>query len=395
MKDKDNFMLYVSRMVSFNDVNDKFKEHGCILLMTEEDFNLESRKTTDKYNYTAQCGHNNEIRFNDFKSKSQGVNCPKCVNLKHSINQKEKYRLNPILKHDLEFDSIEHLKSLIGDSFDVRFNGECCLADCCIKPKNITEDKWLMVQLKTTEKQTSNRYNFDCKSNYYLNCIVMCICRSDKKMWIFDGNKMTLRCISIVLTNSQHDVFEITNNTILHDKLSYFYNTLPKYDFETTDIPINPTHKLEHEYRIYRETTITCLTFIRNERQGLVYDFKVNDYKVQEKVCSQRKNRTGISFILDKNYGSINGVKQHISYQTGDNDFYWLNVNDKKHFYIIPEHELLSRNYINTDKQSAIYLTPNAKKNSKNFWANEYLFDYTNITEIDEQRLKKMFKLCF
>ena len=81
-----------------------------------------------------------------------------------------------------------------------------------------------------------------------------------------------------------------------------------------------------------------------------------------------------------------------VSYQKGDNDFYWLNVNDKKYFYIIPEDELIIRNYINVDKTTTITLTPNSKKGN-NIWANEYLFDYTNITEIDEQKLKKMFQL--
>ena len=114
--------------------------------------------------------------------------------------------------------------------------------------------------------------------------------------------------------------------------------------------------------------------------------------KVQEKVKSQRKDRNYTSFSLGKNNGRINGKCQKTSYKNGDNDFYWLNLNNKKHFYIIPENELLTRNYINTDKQVKIILNPDAK-NGKNSWANEYLFDYTNLTEIDIQRLKTMFHL--
>lgn len=40
----------------------------------------------------------------------------------------------------------------------------------------------------------------------------------------------------------------------------------------------------------------------------------------------------------------------------------------------------MNRNHINTD----------TKKNCKNSWANQYLFDYTNI---DEQRIKELFHL--
>jgi hypothetical protein len=121
-----------------------------------------------------------------------------------------------------------------------------------------------------------------------------------------------------------------------------------------------------------------------------VYDFTVNGFRVQEKVCSKNKNENGTRFGLNKSNSSINGKTQHISYQQGDNAFYWLNLNNKKHFYIIPEYELLTRNIINNDKWSSITLNPNSKRKYKNCWANEYLFDYTKI---DEEKLKIMFHL--
>ena len=373
-------------MVKYNEVKEKFEEHRCKLLITEEEFNQKKRYVSEKYKYIASCGDQNEICFNHFKYRLQGVKCPKCVNLESSINQKEKYKLNPVLNQDLEYESIIYLKTIIGDTFDVKFNGEGCLADCCIKPKHITEDSWLMVQIKSSAKQVSDGYHFDCHSKY-TNCIIICICVSDKKMWVLDGNKTITKGISIGLKKSKYDEFEITKDTI-HEKITYNYNTLPKYDFETIDIPITPHHKLEHEYRIYRETMIPCIDFIRNERQGLVYDFMINGLKVQEKVCSQRKNGNGTIFQLNK----CNGVRQYISYQKSDNDFYWLNLNNKQHFYIIPEYELLGRNYINIDKSSSITLTPNSKKGN-NIWTNEYLFDYTNITELDIQKLKTIFRI--
>ena len=299
-------------MVSFNDVKAEFVKHGCILLMSEEEFNIKkSRTTKEKYKYTAQCNHNNEICFHNFKHLSQGINCLTCVNLEKSINQKEKYRLNPLLSHEMEFDSIEYLITLIGDSFDVKFNGEDCLADCCIKPKYITEDKWIKVQMKSTEKPLINGggYKFNCcrRHSNYENCIIMCICASDKKMWIFDGNIITIKCISIGIIKSKKDDFEITTN-IIHETITHYYNTFPKYDFETIDTPITQGCQLEREYCIYRETMITCLNFIRNERQALVYDFIVNGLKVQEKVRTQNKNRNSTSFTLVKRNGIINGV---------------------------------------------------------------------------------------
>ena len=372
-------------MVKYNEVKETFEKHNCQLLMSEEEFNLKPRKVFEIYKYIASCQHNHEVNFHNFKGRSTGVFCPNCVYLKISKDNIEKYVLNPISTHDLEYDSIVYLKSIIGDTFDVNFNGEDCLSDCCIKPKYITEDKWIMVQMKSTSKPTSN-YSFN-RCSKYNNCIIMCICISDKKMWVFDGNKITISTISIGLTKSKQNEFEITRETI-HEKITHYYNTFPKYDFETIDTPITIKFQLEREYRIIRETIINCLTFIRNERQGLVYDFIVNGLKVQEKVCSKKKNKNGIDFNLNKK----NGVKQSISYKIGDNDFYWLNVNNKQHFYVIPENELLSRNYINTDTRASITLNP-LSKTGKNSWANEYLFDYTNITKIDEEKLKRMFHI--
>jgi len=378
-------------MVTFNEVKEEFEKHNCKLLMTEDEFNQKPRYVKEKYPYIASCNdnHNHEVYFNNFKNRLTGIECPKCVNMKKSIDNKEKYKLNPVLSHELENNSIEYLKTIIGDLFDVEFNGEGCLADCSIKPKHITEDSWLMVQMKSTEKPRSDGYKFHSSSKYK-NCIIIYICLSDKKMWLLDGNKTTTTTISIGLKKSKYDEFEITKDTIL-EILTYYYNTLQKYGFETIDTPITINQQLEREYRIYSETMIPCLTFIRNEKQGLVYDFMVNEFKVQEKVSSQMKNRTSIYFTLDK-HNSNNGVLQHISYKKGDNDFYWLNVNNNKHFYIIPEHEFLSRNIINIDKTSSITLNPNSNTGN-NSWTKHYLFDYTNITKIDEEKLKRMFHL--
>ena len=57
----------------------------------------------EKFPYIASCGDNNEICFNHFKYRLQGVKCPKCVNLESSINQIEKYKLNPVLNQELEY----------------------------------------------------------------------------------------------------------------------------------------------------------------------------------------------------------------------------------------------------------------------------------------------------
>ena len=302
--------VILDRSIKYNDMKEEFEKHNCELLMTEEEFDLKPRKISEKYNYTASCGHNNEVRFGAFKYNSSGIICPNCVLLQDSIIKKEKYRLNPVLSNDLEYNNILYLITLVAETFDVKFNYEGCLADCCIKPKNVIEDSWLRIQMKTTSKPTSSRYQFGC-SNRYINCLIMCICDSDKKMWIFDGNKMTINGISITLIKSKYNDFEITTNTILLEKITHFYNTLPKDEFEIIDIPINPDQKLEKEYRKYRETMIYCISFTNHERHGLVYDFMINGFFIQEKVCSKMKNRnyTRFSLYLFKLYNNYMDTK--------------------------------------------------------------------------------------
>jgi len=89
-------------VVTYNEVKEEFEKHNCKLLMTEEEFNLKKRRTNENYKYIASCKCNHEIRFTNFKYGLQGRNCPKHSHLKQSIDNKEKYKLNPILPSDLE-----------------------------------------------------------------------------------------------------------------------------------------------------------------------------------------------------------------------------------------------------------------------------------------------------
>ena len=232
--------------------------------------------------------------------------------------------------------------------------------------------------MKSTKKPTRD-YAFNC-STRYKNCAIMCICESDKKMWCIDGNTVTVKKkIAIGLQNSKYDPFEVTTETI-NDRLEDFYNNLPKYAFETIDTPITSNQKLEREYRKYREKMVDCIEFTNHHMQGMVYDFKINGYKIQEKVGTPRRKEFLFSF--HKNNGRNNNKIQLTSYKKGDNDFYWLNCQDKKTFYVIPENVLLLKEYIDKKKKMLV-INPTSIE-----WLKEYTFDYMNI---DIERLKRMF----
>jgi hypothetical protein len=59
---------------------------------------------------------------------------------------------------------------------------------------------------------------------------------------------------------------------------------------------------------------------------GKCYDFFINNFKVQEKVCQNYGNS------IYANLSKSNGRNKRQSYDKGDNDFYWLHFPDKKNY---------------------------------------------------------------
>lgn len=358
-------------MVSFKEVKETFESKGCQFLMTEEEFNKTKHSTTEKYDYIASCGHPHKVWLHILKNRNTGVICPKCMNDKCTIQKQERSHINPLEYLNLEYDNIKYFQNLVLNTFDVKLTREGCLADIALKSTDIESDLWIMIQVKSTTKPLRD-YGFKC-DNRYSNCIILCICHSDKRIWALDGNSVNVsNKISIGLNKSKYSENEITTEN-LHDKFKSFYETYPKYDFHTINTPITKCSQLEYEYCIYRKQQLPFIEFIDNKKQGLVYDFKINNYKIQEKVGNIPRGKTGASFSLHKNNGKENNKRTFQSYKKGDNDFYWLNVPDKKHFYIIPENDLIKHKYIDLETKRSLYLNPN----TKDHWSQEYLFDYT------------------
>ena len=161
-----------------------------------------------------------------------------------------------------------------------------------------------------------------------------------------------------------------------------------KCTFDILDTPTSNSQKQEYEYRKIRETKINFIKFKNNQLEGLVYDFMIENKKVQEKVGSVvHDNSNSFSFHLTKNKCIINGKCKNQPYEEGDNDLYWLNCKNGK-FYVIPEHVLIENEYIGKNsKKENIYLSPTNENTS---WANYYLFDYNNV---EKDRLMKIINL--
>jgi hypothetical protein len=67
-----------------------------------------------------------------------------------------------------------------------------CLADLTVKPKSQPNDAWLQIQVKTSAAS----YGFH-SSKKYIDCLMLCICWEDKKMWINIYLSMTTWIIAV------------------------------------------------------------------------------------------------------------------------------------------------------------------------------------------------------
>ena len=89
--------------------------------------------------------------------------------------------------------------------------------------------------------------------------------------------------------------------------------------------------------------------------------------------------------------GKLNGTRSQISYQIGDNDYYWLNADDKQLFYVIPEQTLLEKGYIGYSGKKQLKINP--KETTHNAWVQPYKFNYTSFGSFEKTRLLKILKM--
>jgi hypothetical protein len=293
----------------------------------------------------------------------------------------------------MEDHAIHYFDNLIHSSFTVKKTWEGCLCDITIKPNNIDIDNWLPIQVKTTLKPSKD-YGFKYDSKY-TNCLILCLCLSDKKMWLMKANDIHVnKKITIGLHKSKYDKYFVSKENIIETLFS-FYNNMLLFNFEKLDTPISIQQQKEKEYVKFSEKKCCFLNFEYPLLSGLVYDFTINGFCVQEKVGTIRKNRKDqIIFSLQKSNGTLEGKRIFQSYKINDNDFYWLNFPDKKYFYILPENILFFEGFINenskTGSSSSSYkkhITINTK-NIDHIKFKDFLFDYENI---DINKLKGLF----
>jgi hypothetical protein len=366
-------------VLTYNDAKETFENGGCKLLTTEEEFNFNKMNSKSKYNIISSCGH---IFYNCwysmFNHRKTGVICKSCINSNRSKFNTElnkniegnSYALN------IEYESVKVLKKYIDSTFiDIKMSPECCLADLCIRDINCIENNWLPIQLKSTIKAKGNIYSFGLSRNYH-NMVIIFICIEEEKFWFINGNNILNKlCLSIGINTSKYDVYQVDKNKVTQ-KLLEFYTTLKKNTLENIQIPLSKNCQKEQEFRKLRETKLNNVEFNYPELNQCIFDFKVNNFKIQEKTAFNKNPRNYNIVMFTK---SKNGL--HNPYEHGDNDFYWINLPDHQTFYIIPEQVLVDKQIISTETKKGTKYLSFAKTNK---WVNDYRYSYDeyNINEI-------------
>jgi len=373
---------------TYETISSYFESKNCKLCYTKDEFNNYYINNKQKLNYIASCSHENNVSWKNFQSLNQGIICPKCVKINTSKKLQNLYSNgNNLSSLNQELKCTNYFKDLVTYNFTVIKTFDGCKADIVVKPKNEEQDLWLGIQVKTTNKKTErNQYYFRLNNGKYNNCILLCICEEDKKIWLIPYDEVDgLKTIGIA-QKSKYNKYEVTIEN-LTEKLNYFYNSTNKFNFDTLNTPTNKLQQQELEYRKLRENNIDFIEFKNNEVEGLVYDFKIGEKKVQEKVGSIiHNNPNSFSFNLNKYECRVDGKCINQSYKEGDNDLYWLHCKNGK-FYVIPEEELIYHGYIGNNCKQKIYVSPT---NHNTEWCNKYLFEYDNI---DKERLMKIVNL--
>ena len=372
---------------TYDNVVTKFLEKGCHVIMTKNEFDEKYKNNTFKIKYFAACCHENTVCYKNFITLNQGVNCPKCVNQNTGYKLKELYSNNKLFSIKQEYNCIQYFTQLIGDYFTTFKSFDGCKADICIRQNKITEDLWLGIQVKSTIKKTDrNQYYFRLNNSNYDDCLLLCVCEEDKKMWLIPYKDVKgLKTIGVA-QKSKYNKYEVNNENLI-EKLNHYYDTFNKFKFCVLDTPTSKSQKQEQEYRKIRETKLDFIEFKNNDMEGLVYDFMIGNKRVQEKVGTIiHDNIYSYMFKLSKYDCTVNKKYKSKCYEKGDNDLYWLNCKNDT-FYVIPEDVLIDNGFLGKDcKKMKLYVSL-TNKNTE--WSLKYLFDYNNV---DKERLLKLIK---
>lgn len=267
---------------------------------------------------------------------------------------------------------------------------EGCLADFIIKPVNFLGNKWLMVQLKVTTKAQFGQYCFTIGGKNYDKCVMALTCLDEAKTWVLDGTMASTKSnLNIGMQKSKYDQFSVS--TDICQVFRQFYNDKELFGKSQCMVPISKCQQQEQVYRSLIHNELQFLKMVLPESEGLKHDFLINEFKVQEKVCSVSTRQNGTKCYtasLYNNNGKVQGKRIYKRYKLGENDFYWIWIKGQRCFFVIPENPLFDNDLLDDENTTSKKKTLCLQWKSKTEWYSKYFYDLDNL---DVEKLSHVF----
>ena len=115
-----------------------------------------------------------------------------------------------------ELRCINYFKEICKE-FEIHNTFDGCKADLIARPIGENENRWIGIQVKTTER--NNHYEFGIHQTYN-DYLILYICEEDKRMWLFPYEKLNGISKIHIGIKSKYNEYEITNNL---EKLYEYY----------------------------------------------------------------------------------------------------------------------------------------------------------------------------
>jgi hypothetical protein len=373
-------------MEQYQKVKQCFEKNECRLLTTFEEFEeLRKMVRIQYYQYVrvefiGSCMHKSSVIFTNFYIRKTGKICKICIKQKRKDQIKESKNTN-----EIEYEGIKLIEEYLSPYYDMIRTKEGCLADIAIRRKTSNDNIWIPIQIKTTMNISHGMYSFGIRNMNYNNMLVICICISEKKLWIFPFNHLSITCRLNISVRSKYNKYKV-DASIINTYIDGFDPIINHMAFDEIMKPICSMQQREQEYVRKREESIPFLNYEYPNIQNTCVDVIINRKNVQEKVLGYNELKNGLHCGFYANHGKINGIRNFRSYRLGENDLYWLHSSIDDRFWIIPEQALYERGYISdineTRKRTMLWIKPNT------LWLNKYEYHYNNI---NREKLMQLF----
>ncbi len=367
-------------MENYNKIHDFCNENAILLLTSFNEFENKRNLVLKKsYNYVridfiGTCGHPSSAVVTNFLTRKTGFVCKECVRQKSKISIKNK----SATANAIETDAIKIINIYLSNTYNIIKTKEGCRADLIIQKKGDI-DKYIPIQVKSTEQMSHKMYSFRKINKDYNNMIIVCVCTSENKIWVFPHKDVAHLEYLNISSRSKYNKYMINDNNLLNLYIEKHVGTCYTNKLTEFMTPICEFQKREQEYVGKREKIINYLKYEYPEIQNTPTDFIVNGKKVQEKVGGLCKNR-GIDvlviYLSSHNGKKENNKRKFRTYRLGENDYYWIHSSIDERFWIIPEMVLYNKGYI-----SAADETKGSKSiqiRNSTIWIKEYEYNYTN-----------------